>query len=94
MDGSGTNDEEPSNTVDMSNTSQVDVGEYLSFEQTTRVPVEKSVREDETQKFPLHAEAEYLDTILAAGQCLYIPPGWWHYVRSLEVSCSVSFWWD
>jgi ribosomal protein L16 Arg81 hydroxylase len=24
---------------------------------------------------------------------LYVPPGWWHYVRALTVSFSVSFWW-
>lgn len=34
-----------------------------------------------------------LDCILEAGQMLFIPPGWWHYVKSLSVSFSVSFWW-
>jgi ribosomal protein L16 Arg81 hydroxylase len=24
---------------------------------------------------------------------LYIPPFWWHYVRALTPSFSVSFWW-
>jgi lysine-specific demethylase 8 len=31
--------------------------------------------------------------VLEAGQMLFIPPGWWHYVRSTTVSFSVSFWW-
>lgn len=33
------------------------------------------------------------DCVLEAGQMLFIPPGWWHYVKSTTVSFSVSFWW-
>jgi lysine-specific demethylase 8 len=44
--------------------------------------------------FPGFLDAEYVDGILAPGECLYIPRGWWHYVRSLSPSFSVSFWWD
>lgn len=39
-------------------------------------------------------EAEFVEGVVGPGECLYIPPGWWHYVRSLEASFSVSFWWD
>lgn len=65
--------------IDMSNTSNVDAeGE-----------------ENKThQQFPLFREAAYFETILEEGECLYIPVGWWHYVRSLTVSFSVSFWWN
>lgn len=65
--------------IDMSNTSNVDAeGE-----------------ENEThERFPLFREAGYVETILEEGECLYIPVGWWHYVRSLTVSFSVSFWWN
>jgi len=42
--------------------------------------------------FPLFAQAPYWDCILRAGEVLYIPPRVWHYVRSLSVSFSVSFW--
>ena len=31
--------------------------------------------------------------VLQPGEMLYIPPRWWHYVKSLSVSFSVSFWW-
>ena len=31
--------------------------------------------------------------VLAPGEVLYIPRHEWHYVRSLEISVSVSFWW-
>ncbi len=30
---------------------------------------------------------------LRKGEVLYIPPLFWHYIESLEVSFSVSFWW-
>jgi len=35
-----------------------------------------------------------MDCILEEGEMLYIPPKWWHYVRSLTMSLSVSFWWS
>ncbi|KAI4133689.1 MAG: hypothetical protein LQ338_000018 [Usnochroma carphineum] len=65
--------------VDMSNTSEVDV---------------EGAREELDAEFPLFRGAEYVETILGEGECLYIPVGWWHYVRSLSVSFSVSFWWN
>ncbi|KAL6715069.1 hypothetical protein ACLMJK_007330 [Lecanora helva] len=65
--------------VDMSNTSEVDV--------------EGNAKEREAT-FPLFNKARYVETILSEGECLYIPVGWWHYVRSLTVSFSVSFWWN
>lgn len=48
---------------------------------------------DET-KYPNARDLEFLDCILEEGDMLYIPPKWWHYVRSLTVSYSVSFWWS
>ncbi|KAI1174598.1 hypothetical protein F4777DRAFT_553282 [Nemania sp. FL0916] len=36
----------------------------------------------------------FVDCILEPGDLLYIPVGWWHYVRGLSVSFSVSFWWN
>ena len=65
--------------VDMSNTSEVDV---------------EADSDKQKNMFPLFKEAEYVETILSEGECLYIPVGWWHYVRSLTVSFSVSFWWN
>ena len=65
--------------VDMSNTSEVDMeGEVELL----------------NKEYPLFRRAEYVETILNEGECLYIPVGWWHYVRSLTVSFSVSFWWN
>ena len=65
--------------INMSNTSELDV---------------EGKKDELLQKFPLFHEARYVETILEEGQCLYIPVGWWHYLRSLSVSFSVSFWWN
>ncbi|MCJ1397997.1 hypothetical protein MMC11_001193 [Xylographa trunciseda] len=69
--------------IDMSNTSQVPIE-----------LVEMQLEDDPESEFCLFGTAPYVETILREGECLYIPVGWWHYVRSLTVSFSVSFWWD
>lgn len=68
--------------IDMSNTSQL--------------PVEKVEMNLETDddEFPLFDGTPYVETILQEGDCLYIPVGWWHYIRALTVSFNVSFWWN
>ena len=45
-------------------------------------------------KYPAFEGLLHQDTLLRPGDMLYIPPGWWHYVQSLSVSFSVSFWWS
>ncbi|KAL4198223.1 hypothetical protein AMTRI_Chr03g139140 [Amborella trichopoda] len=45
-------------------------------------------------EFPLAQDLDFMDCILEEGEMLYIPPKWWHYVRSLTTSFSVSFWWS
>ncbi|KAH6821000.1 2-oxoglutarate and oxygenase superfamily protein [Perilla frutescens var. hirtella] len=45
------------------------------------------------EEFPKILDLEFVDCILEEGEMLYIPPKWWHYVRSLTTSFSVSFWW-
>lgn len=44
-------------------------------------------------QYPDFADAPFLECTLQPGQMLFIPPGWWHYVKALSVSFSVSFWW-
>ncbi|XP_041484769.1 lysine-specific demethylase 8-like [Lytechinus variegatus] len=56
---------------------------------TSQVDVE-NVDED---AFPLFRQASYQECILSSGEMLYIPPGCWHYIRSLSISFSVSYWW-
>ena len=36
----------------------------------------------------------FQDCVLGPGDALFIPRGWWHAVRALEPSFSVSYWWD
>lgn len=45
-------------------------------------------------KYPLVKDAKFYAITLYRGEMLYIPPTWWHYVRSLSKSFSVSFWWE
>lgn len=46
------------------------------------------------ERFPLAQRASFRDLLIAPGQTLFIPYGWWHFVRSLTPSISVSFWWN
>ncbi|KAG6588179.1 Lysine-specific demethylase JMJ30 [Cucurbita argyrosperma subsp. argyrosperma] len=46
------------------------------------------------KEFPKVVDLDFVDCILEEGEMLYIPPKWWHYVRSLTTSFSVSFWWN
>jgi lysine-specific demethylase 8 len=48
---------------------------------------------NESKKFPRFREAKFQHCILKPGELLYIPRHYWHYVRSLEMSFSSSFWW-
>ncbi|KAK3818542.1 MAG: hypothetical protein J3Q66DRAFT_297854, partial [Benniella sp.] len=50
------------------------------------------VEHPDLNQYPLFAEAEYVEAILGPGEILYIPFQWWHYIRSLSTSFSVSFW--
>jgi len=44
-------------------------------------------------KFPKLKELKGFSAVIGPGDSVYIPKGVWHYVRSLEESFSVSFWW-
>jgi hypothetical protein len=90
--------------VDMSNTSEVDMDEGMAVYPDIScwdikdvdgdaAVLEKRRRQFEDQ-FPKFKEAKYVEGILGPGECLYIPVGWWHYIRSLTVSFSVSFWFN
>jgi hypothetical protein len=78
------------NGVEMGNTSAIDVGVVEGWD----VDDTEGTQELATQAIRNFQDAPYLDCILDPGDALYIPIGWWHYVRSLTVSFSVSFWWN
>ncbi|KAJ5351683.1 hypothetical protein N7452_000657 [Penicillium brevicompactum] len=74
-----------SHSIDSSNTSKVDLA-AIEFS-----PAEIDEWE---HMWPGFLDAEYVETVLHEGECLYIPVGWWHYVRGLRAGISVSFWWQ
>uniref|UniRef100_A0A673V2A2 Bifunctional peptidase and arginyl-hydroxylase JMJD5 n=2 Tax=Suricata suricatta TaxID=37032 RepID=A0A673V2A2_SURSU len=57
---------------------------------TSQVDVENP----DLEKFPKFAEAPFLSCVLSPGEILFIPVKYWHYVRALDLSFSVSFWWS
>ncbi|GFO23748.1 lysine-specific demethylase 8 [Plakobranchus ocellatus] len=46
------------------------------------------------KQYPKFKDIPCLETVLGPGEMLYIPPKHWHYVKSLAISFSVSFWWQ
>ncbi|KFY45387.1 hypothetical protein V494_00965 [Pseudogymnoascus sp. VKM F-4513 (FW-928)] len=89
--------------VDMGNTSAIDVGAWEGWDELPEDDGEdeemgmegrEARRERYKERFKEFGEANYVDVVLEEGEFLYIPVGWWHYVRSLSVSFSVSFWWN
>lgn len=44
-------------------------------------------------RFPQLRDAEMFVAELDPGDVVYIPRGWWHHVRTLDLSISVNFWW-
>ncbi|MGL5082972.1 MAG: cupin-like domain-containing protein [Microcoleaceae cyanobacterium] len=43
------------------------------------------------QKYPLFRHIKPIEVILEPGEVIFIPVGWWHHVKSLDISISVSF---
>ncbi|KAK0620302.1 hypothetical protein B0T14DRAFT_521024 [Immersiella caudata] len=74
--------------VEMGNTSLFDVGVVEGWDSPPGGGEEVG---DGVKEFK---EVPYVECILEEGDTLYIPIGWWHYVRGLGVSFSVSFWWN
>lgn len=60
------------------------------LDNTSQVDVENP----DFEKFPRFKNLNYNEFILEPGEMLYLPPKYWHFVRSLSVSFSVSFWWE
>ena len=48
-------------------------------------------------RFPAMADVPVLDCVLAPGEILFLPVGWWHFVEALDISvtvASINFLWD
>lgn len=86
----------PEHGVDMSNTSGLDLGVVEGWD---RPPSARDDQAGDADRRLLEARErlrglEYRECILRPGDALLIPMGWWHYVRSLSISFSISFWWN
>lgn len=66
-------------------------GRYVGQRNVSQVD---NIEAPDVARFPLALEAEYVDVVLGPGDSLYMPSGWWHYVRSLTPSNSVNFWFE
>jgi len=42
-------------------------------------------------KFPLFRQVSQIELVLEPGEVLFLPVGWWHHVRALDESITVSF---
>jgi mitochondrial division protein 1 len=84
----------PDHGVDMSNTSAVDVGVLEGWDEPPDAASGGVGAEELGQIREQLGQLEYKECILEPGDTLLIPIGWWHYVRSLSISFSVSFWWN
>jgi hypothetical protein len=78
-DHPATNNIDPS----MCNTSQVDVFASVAS---------KSTSERTHQMFWENVVPNAIHATLNPGDLLFFPPGWWHAMRSEDVSFSVSMW--
>ncbi|KAI0161616.1 Clavaminate synthase-like protein [Hypoxylon sp. FL1284] len=79
------------NGVEMGNTSLMDVGVVEGWDDLSDFEHDGQHTQENLDVF---RKVPFLDCILEPGDALYIPIGWWHYVRGLSVSFSVSFWWN
>lgn len=52
------------------------------------------VRNPNKDRFPLFASLPFYEGSISAGDVLYLPMGWWHYIESKSTSISINFWWD
>jgi len=43
------------------------------------------------RRFPLLRRATILEVVVEPGEFLFIPIGWWHWVKALDISISLSF---
>ncbi|KAF4660320.1 DNA-(apurinic or apyrimidinic site) lyase [Perkinsus olseni] len=42
------------------------------------------------EKYPLYSEVVYSEAILNAGDALFLPSNWWHFIKSYEVTASIA----
>ena len=65
---------------------------YPSIEMgnTSLIAIDLSECNPDCHLFPDFGKASGIDFILTAGDALFIPRGWWHFVKTIEVSANVA----
>ncbi|KAK6515791.1 hypothetical protein TWF281_004381 [Arthrobotrys megalospora] len=73
--------------IDMGNTSSVPVSwvEGEEFRDTGE--------DGDLERWEKFRKEKYVEFMVEPGEAVFFPKGWWHYVRSVEASFSVNFWW-
>ena len=56
---------------------------------TSQIDLDKEI---DDEKFPNFKSLEYWEFEIKEGECLFIPMKFWHYVKSLDESISINFW--
>ena len=57
----------------------------------SRVPVKyRDPEQPDVERFPLFERATAYECVIGPGDALFIPPDWWHHVRGLEKSITMS----
>jgi ribosomal protein L16 Arg81 hydroxylase len=51
---------------------------------------EVDLENPDDERFPGFKELRMVDTVIMPGEVLFIPVGWWHHVRALDISISVA----
>jgi ribosomal protein L16 Arg81 hydroxylase len=51
---------------------------------------EVDVENPNYERFPLFKKARRLEATVGPGDMLLVPVGWWHHMRALDISISVS----
>ena len=59
-----------------------------------QVFVQIDLEDADIEKWPQLSSLPFKDHIMLPGEMLYIPPRHWHFVKALDISFSVSFWWQ
>lgn len=52
---------------------------------------EVNVDAPDLERFPLYAQARYIELVVEAGEILLVPSGWFHHVRSLDLCLNIAF---
>lgn len=73
--------------VDMGNTSSIPIS-WVEGEEFI-----DSGEDGDFERWEQFRSEKYVEFMVEPGEALFFPKGWWHYVRSVEASFSVNFWW-